>query len=145
MSNKRKGSQQVAVADNGREGELLTGQGGAKAEAFSFGDPVPVLDGREVLDHLECWANGRWYEPPVSLDGLARSTKASVYLQSGLNFRRNMLVRTFKPHRLLSRQAFEQFATDFGWCGNAYLEKKDNMLGQAIRFDEFRLPGTTDS
>jgi capsid portal protein len=126
MSTEQKGGQPVAV------GEVLTGQGAAGAAAFTFGDPVPVLDGREVLDYLECWANGRWYEPPVSLDGLARSTKASVYLQSGLNFRRNMLVRTFRPHRLLSRQAFEQFATDFGWCGNAYLEKRDNMLGQAI-------------
>ena len=63
---------------------------------------------------------------------MARSTKASVYLQSGLNFRRNMLVRTFIPHRLLSRQTFEQFAMDWGWSGNAYLEKTDNMLRQAM-------------
>lgn len=114
------------------EGEVLPAPAVAGAQAFTFGDPVPVLDGREVLDYLECWANGRWYEPPVSLDGLARSTKASVYLQSGLNFRRNMLVRTFIPHRLLSRQTFEQFAMDWGWSGNAYLEKKDNMLRQAL-------------
>src|SRR5690606_36710240 len=81
-------------------------------EAFTFGDPAPVLDGREVLDYLECWFNGRWYEPPLSLDGLARSTRASVYLQSGLTFKRNMLSRTFIPHKLLSRAAFEQFALD---------------------------------
>ena len=132
MSRKRNRGQQVAVAKAPLEGEVLTSQGAGRAEAFTFGDPVPVLDGREILDYLECWANGRWYEPPVSLDGLARSTKASVYLQSGLNFRRNMLVRTFIPHRLLSRQAFEQFAMDWGWSGNAYLEKRDNMLRQAL-------------
>jgi PBSX family phage portal protein len=101
-------------------------------EAFSFGDPTPVLDGSEILDYLEAWFNGRWYEPPVNLDGLARSTRASVYLQSGLTFKRNMLSRTFIPHRLLSRAAFEQFALDWLWCGNAYLEVRRNRLGQPL-------------
>ncbi|WP_350012537.1 phage portal protein [Pseudomonas asiatica] len=43
-----------------------------------------------------------------------------------------MLVRSFIPHRLLSRQAFEQIVMDWGWCGNLYLEKRDNMLRQAL-------------
>jgi len=101
-------------------------------EAFTFGDPTPVLDGREVFDYLECWWNGQWYEPPLSLDGLSRSIGASVYLQSGLTFKRNMLSRTFIPHRLLSRQAFEQFALDWLWCGNGYLEQRRNQLGQTL-------------
>ncbi|TCL32514.1 PBSX family phage portal protein [Azotobacter chroococcum] len=101
-------------------------------EAFTFGDPTPVLDGNEVLDYLECWFNGRWYEPPINLDGLARSTRASVYLQSGLTFKRNMLSRTFVPHRLLSREAFEQFALDWLWCGNAYLERRRSRLGGTL-------------
>ncbi|WP_296253258.1 phage portal protein [Pseudomonas sp. UBA4194] len=112
-------------------GELLANRN-ARAEAFTFGDPVPVLDGREILDYLECYLNGKWYEPPVSLEGLARSSKASVYLQSGLIFKRNALARTFIPHKLLSRQAFEQIVMDLGWSGNLYLEKRDNMLGRAI-------------
>lgn len=101
-------------------------------EAFAFGEPTPVLDGTDMLDYLECWWNGRWYEPPINLDGLARSTKASVYLQSGLTFKRNMLSRTFIPHKLLSRAAFEQFALDWLWCGNAYLERRRSMLGAAM-------------
>lgn len=87
-----------------------------------------MLDSREILDYLECWASGRWFETPMSMDGLAKTTRASVYLQSGLNFKRNMLARTFVPHRLLSRQAFEQFSLDWLWCGNCYLEKRNNML-----------------
>lgn len=114
------------------EGELPVTTGGGQSMAFTFGDPVPVLDGREILDYLECWSNGRWYEPPVPLDGLAKSSKASVYLQSGLIFKRNALARTFIPHRLLSRQAFEQIVMDWGWSGNLYLEKRDNMLRQAM-------------
>lgn len=127
---KRRNRQQLAPAAPAIEGEVLASN--AKAEAFTFGDPVPVLDGREILDYLECWANGRWYEPPLSLDGLAKSTRASVYLQSGITFKRNALARTFVPHKLLNRQAFEQLALDFIWCGNGYLEKRDNMLRQAL-------------
>ena len=42
------------------------------AEAFSFGDPVPVLDRRELLDYVECVQMDRWYEPPVSFANLPR-------------------------------------------------------------------------
>lgn len=127
---KRRNRQQLATVQPAIEDEVLASN--AKAEAFTFGDPVPVLDGREILDYLECWANGRWYEPPLSLDGLAKSTRASVYLQSGITFKRNALARTFVPHKLLNRQAFEQLSLDFIWCGNGYLEKRDNMLRQAL-------------
>ena len=54
-------------------------------QVFSFGDPSSVLGGREVFDYLECWFNGRWHEPPLSLDGLARSVGASVHLHSGVD------------------------------------------------------------
>ena len=54
------------------------------AEAFSFGDPVPVLDRRELLDYVECVQTDRWYEPPVSFDGLARTFRAAVYSRSAV-------------------------------------------------------------
>ena len=102
---------------------------GAGTQVFSFGEPSPVLGGREVFDYLECWFNGRWYEPPLSLDGLARSVGASVHLHSGLMFKRNLLSKTFIPHPLLSRAAFEQFALDFLCLGNGYLEARRSVLG----------------
>ncbi len=37
-------------------------------KAFTFGEPSPVMDKREILDHLECCGNGKWYEPPTSLE-----------------------------------------------------------------------------
>ena len=104
----------------------------ARVEAFTFGDPSPVLESRGLLDYLQCWDNGRWYEPPVSLDGLARAARSSGYLKSGLLFKRNMLVRSFIPHRLLSREAFEQFATDWVHFGMAYLERRRSRLGSAM-------------
>jgi PBSX family phage portal protein len=99
-------------------------------QVFSFGEPSPVLGGREVFDYLECWFNGRWYEPPLSLDGLARSVGASVHLHSGLMFKRNLLSKTFIPHPMFSRAAFEQFALDFLCLGNGYLERRRSILGE---------------
>ena len=54
----------------------------ASTQAFSFGDPIPVLDRRELLDYVECVQMDRWYEPPVSFDGLARTYRAAVHHSS---------------------------------------------------------------
>src|SRR5690606_24518497 len=69
-----------------------------QAEVFSFGDPTPVLDRREILDYIECWQNGRWYEPPVSWEGLAKSFRASVHHSTAIYVKRNILTSTFVPH-----------------------------------------------
>ncbi|MFK3649273.1 phage portal protein [Lysobacter enzymogenes] len=114
------------------ESQVLTAPA-ARIEAFTFGDPTPVLESRGLLDYVECLDNGRWYEPPVSLDGLARTTRSNVYLQSGLIFKRNMLARTFIPHRLLSLAAFEQLALDWVTFGMAYVEDVKSVLGSSAK------------
>ena len=104
----------------------------AKMEAFAFGDPEPVMDNRDILDYVECWTNGRWYEPPVSLDGLAKSFRASTHHSSSIYFKRNILLSTFQPHPLLSRAAFSSLALDFLTYGNAYLERRTSRTGRAV-------------
>lgn len=109
-------------------------QGGGM-EAFSFGDPVPVMDGRELMDYAETWLNGKWYEPPMSWEGLARSFRASTHHSSALYFKRNVLASTFIPHKLLDRATFSKWALDFLTFGNAYLERRPNMLGDNLGLD----------
>ncbi|WP_055128233.1 phage portal protein [Pseudomonas mediterranea] len=111
--------------------QALVTESSAGTQVFTFGEPTPVLGGREMFDYLECWFNGRWYEPPLSFHGLARSVGASVHLHSGLMFKRNLLSKTFVPHPMFSRAAFEQFALDFLCLGNAYLERRRSVLGDA--------------
>lgn len=101
--------------------------------AFTFGDPVPVLDGRDILDYLECWTNGRWYEPPVDPSGLAKTFRASTHHASALYFKRNLLASRFVPHRWLDRETFSAWALDYLVFGNAYLERPRNLLGGAMR------------
>lgn len=108
---------------------------GASAEAFSFGDPIPVLDRRELLDYVECVQMDRWYEPPVSFDGLARTYRAAVHHSSPIAVKRNILTSTFIPHPLLSQQAFSRFVQDYLVFGNAYLEKRTNRLGGILSLD----------
>lgn len=85
----------------------------AHAEAFTFGDPIPVMDRRELFDYLECVQVDRWYEPPISMDGLARTYRAAVHHSSAIQVKRNILTSTFIPHRWLSKQAFSRFARTF--------------------------------
>ncbi|HEJ7263907.1 TPA: phage portal protein [Serratia marcescens] len=106
--------------------------GAAGVEAFTFGDPVPVLDRRELLDYVECVRMDKWYEPPISFDGLARTFRATVHHSSPLYVKRNILTSTFKPHRLLSQQAFSRFVQDYLVFGNAYLELRTNRLGSPM-------------
>lgn len=100
-------------------------------EAFTFGEASPVLESRGFLDYLECWRNGRYFEPPVDLQGQSRTTRSNPYLHSGLTFKRNMLVRMFPPHRLLSREAFSQLALDYTTFGMGYVERRRPMSGAA--------------
>ena len=103
-----------------------------RVEAFTFGDPVPVLEGRDLLDYIEAWRNGRWYEPPVSLDGLAKSFRSTPHHSSAIQVKCNILTSMFKPHRLMSRETFGAFALDFLVFGNAYVEQPRNRLGQRM-------------
>lgn len=101
-------------------------------EAFSFGEPAAVLDKREILDYIECTGNGKWYEPPISFDGLARSVRAAVHHSSPMYVKRNILASTFIPHRLLSQQEFSRYALDYLVFGNAYLEVRKNQIGKPL-------------
>ncbi|CRN00983.1 terminase ATPase subunit [Pseudomonas sp. 34 E 7] len=58
MSNRRRNNKQLAQAPGVVTQEFIP-RSDSKMEAFSFGEPSPVLSGREVFDYLECWFNGR--------------------------------------------------------------------------------------
>lgn len=108
---------------------------GASLEVFTFGDPVAVLDRRELLDYVECLRVGDWFEPPMPWDGLARTFRAAVHNSSPIYVKRNILVSTFIPHKLLSRSAFARWVQDFLVFGNGYLERRDNVLGRPVALD----------
>lgn len=105
------------------------------AEAFSFGDPIPLLVRRELLDYVECVQMDRWYEPPVSFNGLARTYRAAVHHSSPIAVKRDILSSTYIPHRLLSQQAFSRFVQDYLVFGNAYLEKRTSRLGGVLSLE----------
>ena len=98
-------------------------------EAFTFGDPMPVLSQRELFDYLEAMHNGKWYEPPLSLRGLARVYQAAVHHASAIQVKRNILRACFIPHRLLTVADFTAWAMDFLIFGNGYLQQQKNRLG----------------
>lgn len=105
----------------------------AGTEAFTFGDPEPVIDHRGLMDYLECVPTDKWYEPPLSFDGLARAKDACVHHASALVVKRNILASTFIPHKLLSRSDFSRLAMDYLVLGNCYLEQIENRFRDVIK------------
>ena len=101
-----------------------------KVEAFTFGDPVPVLDRREILDYLECWRNGRWYEPPINFGGLSK-TPGQPAPQFGYLLR-PISWPPLLPHRAFGRDTRLKMAIDFLTFGNTYAERLDSMTGKLI-------------
>lgn len=100
---------------------------------FSFGDPEPVLNRPDLLEMLQCWDNGRYYEPPVPLAALSRAVKVSPHHSSALQYKVLQLARDFIPHPLLSRFEFEALAMDFCTLANAYVERIDNLGGRPLQ------------
>lgn len=98
--------------------------------AFALDDAVSVMDRRELLGYTESWWNGRWYEPPVKPRQLAQMLQASAHHGSAIRIKRNLLVKHFIPHPLLSRKEFGKFVLDFLVMGNAYLEDVPNIAGR---------------
>lgn len=106
-----------------------------QVEAFTFSEPSPVMDKRDILDYAECLGNGRWYEPPVSFHGLAKSLRAAVHHSSPIYVKRNILASTFIPHPMMSQQEFSKFALDYLVFGNAFAELRRNSLGAPFRLE----------
>lgn len=106
-------------------------KGEGEAVAFTFGDPEPVSRLR-LMDYVEAMFNGRWYDPPLPFDGLARAFRAAPHHSSSIYLKRNLLVSLFQPHALLSRSTFAAWVLDFLTFGNAYLEAPRSVMGSTM-------------
>jgi len=102
-------------------------------ESFAFGDPEPVLEGRQLNDMFECWHNGRWYEPPLPLDGLARAFRVSPHHSSAIMLKRNLLVASLDPTSILTRAEFGKVVQDYLVFGTGYVEVKRNTFRDPLR------------
>lgn len=109
----------------------------AQTEIFSFGDPIPVLDRADILNYLECSAMyEKWYNPPMSFDGLAKSLRSSTHHESAIITKANILLSTCEvDSRYLSRRDLSSFVKDYLVFGNAYFEVVRNRLGQVQRIE----------
>ncbi len=115
------------------EGEVLPAAARPGGRSFSFGDPEPVMSRRELIDYLECWNNGRWYEPPIPLGALTRAEHVSPHHASAIHYKVNQLTKDFIPHPLLDRPTFKAWAHNRVVTGNGYLELVENRLGRPLK------------
>lgn len=103
-------------------------------EAFTFGDADSVLNGRDLWGYFEgVTRNGDWWEPPVPMQGLAKSFRMSPAHQSAVMFKVNQLKRHFVPSRWLDADTHAALALDLLQMGNMYAEEIPNLGGRVLK------------
>lgn len=110
-------------------------------DTFSFGDAETCLD-NQMTDYIGIFSdmNGL-YSPPVSLSGLIKLLRVNAQHGPILYFKRNMILKWFKPNPVLSTRTFKKFAFDYCWSANAYLQIIKNSFGAVIKLRH--LPAVT--
>ena len=95
-----------------------------------FGNPESIL-ASDLLDYAETALVDGYYEPPVPLDGLAKSLRANTMHSSGIHVKRNMISAIIKlTDGKLSRRDLVRFLLDLGTFANAYLLKVTSGTGE---------------
>lgn len=106
----------------------------ARADCFSFGEAEPVLS-KSPADYLGVFTGGGdHYEPPVSLNGLAKLLRANGHHGTIPPFKRNRLLQYYKPNDTLSAQDLGAGSIDYDVFGNAYFQRIYNGLGQVLQY-----------
>lgn len=95
---------------------------------IEFGTPESVLNG-SISDYAETYLIDGYYEPPISLEGLAKTLRANAMHSSAIYAKRNMLSAAVELSDKLSRSDFNRFLFDYGVFGNANLIKVKDRLG----------------
>jgi PBSX family phage portal protein len=103
-------------------------------EAFSFGDPEPVMSMRDIFFEGAYLLHDEWWEPPIPWAVLSKSYRATAHHGSALQVKRNILNSTYKGHPMLPRKEFNGLVMDFLILGNGYLEEVRGRLGRRLGF-----------
>lgn len=108
----------------------------SKPQAFTFGDPEPVLEGA-IYDNLGVWLldNGSYYDTPVPLKGLARLLRANAYHGPALDFKTTQVMRGYaSPSNIVPRKGMHAAVTDYNVFANAYFQVVRNWFGEPVKF-----------
>ena len=102
--------------------------------SFSFGEPEPVLKSR-ATDYNGVFKsiNNRFYIPPVSQRGLAKLRHVNAHHGTALVFKRNMVLKYFKPNRFISLAEFKKIVMDALVFGHCYSRIYSNGFGNITR------------
>ncbi|GLK49630.1 phage portal protein [Brevundimonas intermedia] len=119
------------------EGEILPTTRSAEPMAFSLGDAEPILNRRELLDHLECWpvqgVGGRYYQTPLPRDVLSRTANVTSHHSSAFRVKVNQLLRDFIPSSTLDLTTFEGLVLDHLVFGDYFVERINNLGGRPMK------------
>lgn len=95
---------------------------------IEFSKPTSVMNS-DILSYLEVALVDGLYEPPVTLDTLAKALRVNPMHSSAIEFKRNTLNYAISASPLLSRSDLKRFIQDYLTLGNGYLQVIRNYRG----------------
>jgi PBSX family phage portal protein len=116
-----------------KKADMSSNKGKSNINSFSFGDPEACLDNR-MTDYMGIFADmDGIYSPPISLTGLVKLLDVNAQHAPILFFKRNMILKWFKPNPIITRDVFSKFVFDYLWSGMGYLQIVENVFKQPIK------------
>ena len=108
---------------------LPTDSKSGRVSCFSFGTPESVLD-NNVADYAGVFFNTTldYYEPPVSLTGLAKTLRANAHHNTIPYFLKNQLLRFYNANSVLASEDLGNAGFEYRVFGNCYFQKIYNGI-----------------
>ena len=103
---------------------------------FTFGEPEQVLSGN-IGEYIGVFPSddGDIYKPPVSRTGLAKLLRANAHHGAIPKFKRNLLLREFKPSTGCSAHTMGCAALDYMVFGDAFFYRHPNAFGECLELE----------
>lgn len=100
---------------------------------IEFGEPQSVLKSN-IFDYKETYLIGGFYEPPISMMGLAKSLRANGMHSSAIYAKRNIISASVDlKGNLLTREDLNKIILEYIIFGNSYTPRVKNALGKTTK------------
>lgn len=99
---------------------------------WTFETPTEISKESSLLDYAETYLIDGFYQPPISLTIFDKAIRSNAYCGSALQAKRNILMSTLICSDLITRQDAESAIHDYLACGNMYLYKIMNVMGDVL-------------
>jgi len=104
-------------------------------KTWTFDEPIEISKETDLLDYAQSYLIDGFYEPPINFSIFDKASRSSAHCGSGIQVKRNILISTLLLSEHISLEHTNAAVHDYLTCGNMYLFKVKNMMGEVVRLE----------